>query len=351
MNKTNTNTANESFFAAANGYTGFRSLFGDVFNSEDHLRVFVLKGGPGTGKSTLMRAILEHGNGCGYHTKAIYCSSDPRSLDGVILKSSRGSVAILDGTAPHERDAIIPGAIDEIVNLGSAFNTTALSEAKKDILNLVNTKKENYAVAYKCLSICGHINSIIRSILLKYADYSYAEMVLGEYLSQSNATKSLACERYYISSFSKDGYQRIAYSTNKRLSKTVVGGDPDLSLMLLKFLHDKLTGQGLVRLSCPTPLTDNDIESFETSDRIFTVTIDGEYDIDARRLLNGHPLPSDVIKLREFEDKFLTMAAEKFAQASWAHFELEKIYTACVDFTIHEKLLEQIKERITNLLG
>ena len=45
------------YFAAANGYTGFRSYFGEMFTSDRYDRIFVLKGGPGTGKSRLIRNV------------------------------------------------------------------------------------------------------------------------------------------------------------------------------------------------------------------------------------------------------------------------------------------------------
>ena len=44
-----------SFFAAANGYSGFKSIFDSVFDRKISTRTFIIKGGPGTGKSSLMR--------------------------------------------------------------------------------------------------------------------------------------------------------------------------------------------------------------------------------------------------------------------------------------------------------
>jgi len=43
-----------SYFAAANGYDGFVSYFEKVFDAKDYTRLFILKGGPGTGKSSIM---------------------------------------------------------------------------------------------------------------------------------------------------------------------------------------------------------------------------------------------------------------------------------------------------------
>ena len=45
----------EKYFAAANTESGFFSLFDEVFSPEHLRRIYILKGGPGTGKSTHTR--------------------------------------------------------------------------------------------------------------------------------------------------------------------------------------------------------------------------------------------------------------------------------------------------------
>ena len=54
------------FFAAANTEEGFYSIFESVFPPSALDKIFIIKGGPGTGKSTLMRQIAEYARGRGY---------------------------------------------------------------------------------------------------------------------------------------------------------------------------------------------------------------------------------------------------------------------------------------------
>ena len=86
------------FFAAANSGRGFVSFYGEIFNTDKIKRRFLIKGGPGTGKSTLMRRIAESACRKGEQVCLYRCSSDPSSLDGVIIN---GEVAVIDSTAPH----------------------------------------------------------------------------------------------------------------------------------------------------------------------------------------------------------------------------------------------------------
>ena len=54
-------------FAAANGYLGFKSYFREVFKPSLLSRLYILKGGPGTGKSSYMKKIFSVFKEKGYH--------------------------------------------------------------------------------------------------------------------------------------------------------------------------------------------------------------------------------------------------------------------------------------------
>ena len=87
------------YFLGANSPTGFYSLYDHLIPPEQARAIFILKGGPGCGKSTLMRKIAAWAEETGLETEYILCSGDPDSLDAVVLPSK--GVAIVDGTAPH----------------------------------------------------------------------------------------------------------------------------------------------------------------------------------------------------------------------------------------------------------
>ena len=67
------------------------------------------------GKSTLMKKIAGQFEDTEDVT-VFYCSSDPDSLDAVVLHSSK--VVIVDGTARHVFDPKYPGIGETIINLG-----------------------------------------------------------------------------------------------------------------------------------------------------------------------------------------------------------------------------------------
>ncbi|MDH7479052.1 MAG: hypothetical protein QHH02_03495, partial [Syntrophomonadaceae bacterium] len=112
----------KNLYPGGNTALGFYSLFESAL--EGMRRIIIIKGGPGTGKSTLIRSIGMAMVDRGYNVEFLHCASDNQSLDGVIIPA--GKVAVVDGTAPHVLDPRYPGAVDEIVNLGDHWNDSIL---------------------------------------------------------------------------------------------------------------------------------------------------------------------------------------------------------------------------------
>ena len=102
MNEANLNAANAAdvrFFLGANTPVGFVGYLDDLYCPHDGWRAYIIKSGPGTGKNSLMRAVMTAMTDRGLEVEAIHCSSDPGSLDGVLVPALKAG--IIDGTAPH----------------------------------------------------------------------------------------------------------------------------------------------------------------------------------------------------------------------------------------------------------
>lgn len=134
-----------AFFAAANSGYGFYSFYDDIFSNPEILRKYIIKGGPGTGKSRFMREVGKAAETVGYDVEYYYCSSDPTSLDGVIVENRDGGrMCVVDGTSPHLCDTDIPGARDEIINLCEFWNSVRLAAQRERIEEINRKKKKAY---------------------------------------------------------------------------------------------------------------------------------------------------------------------------------------------------------------
>ncbi len=88
-----------SYFLGANSPQGFYSLMDQLIDPAEANAIYILKGGAGCGKSSLMKEIGKKAEELGEKPEYIYCSGDPDSLDGLVLPDCK--VALVDGTAPH----------------------------------------------------------------------------------------------------------------------------------------------------------------------------------------------------------------------------------------------------------
>lgn len=136
-------------FPGGNTSLGFFSYYSNILTQEDADKFFVIKGGPGVGKSTFMKRVGEEMLNKGYDVEFLHCSSDNNSLDGVNIPELK--IALIDGTAPHVVDPKSPGAVDEILNFGEFWNEDGIRVHKEDIIKTNREIGCIFARAYKYL--------------------------------------------------------------------------------------------------------------------------------------------------------------------------------------------------------
>ena len=120
------------FFLGGNTPKGFFSYYDYIISQESARKIYCIKGGPGTGKSTFMKKIADAAVKKGADVEYAHCSSDPDSLDGVIIKPA--NIALVDGTSPHIVDPKTPGAVDTIIHLGDCWDADAIARHKEGII-------------------------------------------------------------------------------------------------------------------------------------------------------------------------------------------------------------------------
>jgi len=158
-----------SFYPGGNTSYGFYSFY-DFIIDKDATRIFIIKGGPGVGKSSFMKSIaktmLEKGFDVEYHN----CSSDNNSMYGIVSLAVK--VAIIDGTAPHSVDPKFPGAVDEIVNLGEFWNEKGLIANKEEILRATQKASRFFKIAYFHLKEAKVIHDEWESYITEAMDFA-----------------------------------------------------------------------------------------------------------------------------------------------------------------------------------
>lgn len=127
----------EKYFLGSMSSGGFCSDFKSEIDAEG-VFTYILKGGAGTGKSTLMKKIAMAFEDTGDVVR-YYCSSDPDSLDAVIVKQA--GVIVVDGTSPHTFDPKYPAVKQTIVNLGDSWDSKKLKENSSQIIDATDSHR------------------------------------------------------------------------------------------------------------------------------------------------------------------------------------------------------------------
>jgi len=344
-----------AFFAAANSGYGFYSFYGDVFGNSEVSRRYIIKGGPGTGKSRFMREAANYASLLGYTNEYYYCSSDPTSLDGIIIDHpTNGRIAILDGTAPHSCDADIPGARDEIINLGAFWDAEKLRSRRENIESLMREKSIAYQKADECL----------RAVLLitRTREAEAHEGIKKEKLDHASV-KFLrgvdASEEYYEriglqSSFGMFG--EYTMDTYTSLCEDIIIVDDSLGIAyaylssLLENLrrfgissyrsYDKADPKKLDALYIPSMALSvvSDVSGICTSDGKCRKRINMQrfLDFDMQKKIKSDIKSSEKV-IKELKAKALS----EMEKMRCAHFELEGIYIEAMDFTAKEEFSEK----------
>lgn len=176
------------YFLAANSADGFFSVFGECFDALDDWRAYIIKGGPGTGKSSFMKKAASAAEKRGIPYELCPCSSDPDSLDAVIFPTFK--TVILDGTAPHTVDPKFPAICEEIINMGQFWQRDIICKNKKEIFALCKDNAVFHNTAKANIRVIGMVLKNNFSTLLAATDIEKCTMfsvnLAEKYLPQKN---------------------------------------------------------------------------------------------------------------------------------------------------------------------
>lgn len=139
-----------TYFLGATTPQGFRSFYDTLFQTPRLEKLLILKGGAGCGKSTLMKAVGEEAERLGLGTQQVLCSSDPDSLDGLLIADA--GLALVDGTAPHVVEPPLCACGAEYLDLGRFYDSRKLKPVQKELFSLRAENARQYDLAAACFT-------------------------------------------------------------------------------------------------------------------------------------------------------------------------------------------------------
>ena len=330
-----------AYFAAANSSDGFYSRFPALFDPAcgRWQKIYIIKGGPGTGKSSFLKHAAEHAEAKGYTVERYYCSADPNSLDGIRIPAC--GIAMLDGTAPHTVDAVYPGAVEEIINMGMFFDVRVLREKTEQIRALCEEHRAHHAAARRYLRAAGAVREQLLSLL---SDAFLSEKAAG---AASRIVKTVPQERepvsdmQFVTAISTRGIVHLPTAESCGTCIPVTDGGRAALFFDALVRAAEVGGVSFVRYASPLRPTETEGVYFP---RIDTVYMTDRYGIvSSSRAMNTvrfydreklSAVRSRMRFARACEETLLDGACEALRAAGQVHDALESHYIAAMDFDV-----------------
>ena len=338
-------TKTTHFFLGANSGRGFQNLFGEFCTPEDHHDLLVLKGGPGAGKSTMMRRIGQAMEQRGEQVEYFYCSGDPKSLDGVHI--------------PRIRTA------DRYVNLGEFYDITAAKTARSDIIRHTKAVSAAYQRAYRALGAARQIEDNTAVLMAGGLDgdklLRRTEGIIGREIRGKGPGGPDAC-RFLGSLTCKGPVWR--FDTAAALCPKVYQLQDSFGFAapMLEQIRAAARGRGYRAVICPDPEHIDRIQHLLLPDLglAFVTSREGMvYDGPAyRRVRLDAMMPGSYYKQHKSRLKFVRRVVEvlraegleALREAKAAHDALEAVYVPYVDFDGVNACTARELERIESYL-
>lgn len=350
-----------SYFLGANTPYGFYSLFNELYDPQDEWNMYIIKGGPGTGKSTLMKAVADVALKLDLNVDKIPCSSDPESLDGVIIPELK--VSVCDGTSPHIVEPIYPGVCEHLVNLSECWDTDKLKENTSKIKMISMTCSKAHQKCIKYLKTVKLIDDEINQIIYPLINFEKIERFTERLIELKKLPPKNQKDKIRLLSAVTPMGVTVNYDTFINGCKKIIIIKDNYNIsqyITASLIKDK--NANLIKYNCPLSpktktehiiFTDVKIGVF-TSNNFHSInseiykTISTERFIDKNMLINHK---TALAFLNKSKKEMIDEAVKSLQIAKSAHDILESYYIEAMDYNkvndIKEKLIKTVFDNVS----
>lgn len=350
-----------TYFLAANSGQGFYSKFSESYDAHDGWKAYVIKGGPGTGKSSLMKYIAQKALILGIKVEICPCSSDPKSLDAVIFPTIKK--VILDGTAPHVVEPKYPAVCEQIINLGQFWDETELEGSEKELLKLYAFNSTYHKKASQYIITAGKLISYNFGIELAATDidkvFAFASRLAKNNIPEKKNKKPSEWVRF-LGGITPEGMIFYGNTIDDMDCRKVIISDKygAVSGIIMSVLRDAALDNGYEIITLKNEILPHDMIDHviipelsiafcrENGQNKF---LSDERRIHARRFIDSGELAANRQKLafnRRVAKELLQSACDNLKKAKAVHDQMERYYIDIMDFEAMNLYALKIADKI-----
>lgn len=342
------------FFLGANSGAGFVSLYPAFAAPEDGAFIWYIKGGPGNGKSTLMRRAAERAEEAGFVVESILCSGDPDSLDGIYIPEKK--LGYVDATSPHVQEPAVPGVSGKYLDL-SAFYRPVPPETAAALAGFFPSYRKEYAHAYDLLhaamlvspgGIPGIVTAETKERVRKRAE-AFAEKAVRR--SEAEYEK-----RRFLSAYTCRGAVLLSETTASFGRVYTLDNELGLADDFLQAVLERARSAGAARIVCPDPVDPEKLTALILpEDGLSLVAVSGDFRFDGKaarhfRLDTAAELSDakrkEVRRAAALRRSLAAEACSALRRAKELHDELEAAYHPFVDFRALTRFEQKHLEKV-----
>lgn len=346
--------SNVTYFLGCPTPEGFETRFGEEIKSGGFF-TYIIKGGPGTGKSSLMKRVAASLSDIDA-AELYYCSSDPDSLDAVLFRKL--GVIFVDGTAPHVFEPIYPGARQKLLDLGEFWNQEILKGHAENVIKYSDENSKLHERVRRYLgAVCdlnGDTASIGESAMLSKKLESYSKRLAAKLFPKTGRPVGKISLKQ-ITSITPKGV--ITQTGAFDGCKIFTVSDPyfavadsllkNLSALATKAGYDVIASKNVFRRGCVYEhIVVPELKLAFLSDAADGVSINALRFYDRELLRARRRRLSFNSGLRK---ELVAAASETLSEAKAVHDELEKCYISAMDFDAVGRLTESLCRDLSEL--
>ena len=323
------------YFAAANTSSGFKSYYTETFGKCD--QIYVIKGGSGTGKSRFMRECAEAM--LGREIEYFYCSFDPHSLDGIIID---GEVAIIDGTSPHVYEPTIPGARENIVDLGRFWDSERLASNRDALSMKMAQKREAFLRAYSYLRVYGELDSVKQRMVASNLDLQSISAKASKLVSELTFVGDGQRKTRIISALGRDG--RVDFDTletSAEQTHRIYDGEGAAHVFLTEIIREAERMGVPVSVSYDPLFVERPNGVLVGSLAIIASESMEDEAMQGCFVKGFLPDADRLLRIKQMQNALIDEAVSEFKRAADIHFGIEEIYVSAMEFGKKEEFTRQ----------
>ncbi|MGN0448152.1 MAG: hypothetical protein ACI4GC_06355 [Acutalibacteraceae bacterium] len=348
-----------AFFLGANTPKGFVSFFDELYNPYTDTNTYIIKGGPGTGKSSFMKKLQKTFYEKGCDTECGFCASDPDSFDSLIVPEK--GFAIADGTSPHVLEPKFPGCGENIVNLGQFWSEERLKADSEKIkaLFVENSLYHRRSTGY--LAAAGSLDRQTRKIVSAYTntekiDSFTTRFVMRELPKIKRGTIGKKSRRF-LSAISPKG-NIFLKNTLYTLCTRIIGIDDkhgEITGRLLERIGEAAIKNGYDVIFCHCPMKPDECEHLIIVQAgLAIIRLSGAAgDVDCDRVIHTSRFIYEDIKNsknilnfnQRVKNELILESIRSLKMAKKVHDDLESYYIKAMDFDRLNEFAENFSKK------